>query len=143
MRGGLPLALATAQALADRQARTAARRVELFLLYLFALSVGANGVGGFVGHLFRSDAVAAAIGRPAGSPFQREMAFANLALGVLGFLALGRRDGFRAATVVAVAILGVGATAVHVADLLATGNLAPGNTAQNLGNLLDPLLLAA
>jgi hypothetical protein len=71
------------------------------------------------------------------------MGFANLALGVLGLIAAGRRDGFREATVIAVAVVGVGATVVHVTDILQEGNLAPGNSIQNVGNLLKPALLIA
>ena len=50
---------------------------------------------------------------------------------------MGRRDGFREATVIAVTVFGVGATIVHVSDIIQTGNLAPGNTIQNVGNLLN------
>jgi peptidoglycan/LPS O-acetylase OafA/YrhL len=67
--------------------------------------------------------------------------FANLALGVLGIVAMGRRDGFREATVIAVSVLGLGATIVHVIDIFETGNLAPGNTLQNVSNLFKPALL--
>ena len=69
------------------------------------------------------------------------MGFANLALGVLRLIAAGRRDGFREATVIAVAIVGVGATSVHVIDILQEGNLAAGNSIQNVANLLKPALL--
>jgi hypothetical protein len=48
---------------------------------------------------------------------------------------------FREATVTAVTIFGVGATIVHFRDIIETGNLAPGNTIQNIGNLLKPALL--
>jgi peptidoglycan/LPS O-acetylase OafA/YrhL len=54
---------------------------------------------------------------------------------------MGRRDGFREATVIAVTIFGVGATIVHAIDIIETGNLAPGNTIQNISNLLKPALL--
>ena len=69
------------------------------------------------------------------------MGFANLALGVLGLIAAARRDGFREATVIAVTIVGVGATLVHAIDILQEGNLAPGNSIQNVANLLKPALL--
>ena len=87
--------------------------------------------------MFLADDVAESIGWSTGSPFQQEMAFADLVLGVLGFGALRQRDGFRVATVLATAILGIGATVVHVLDIATTGNLAPGNTIQNIGNVLD------
>ncbi len=136
-----PLLLATAHILLDRQARTTARRIELFIVYLLAISVGANGLGGAIGHLFLSDLIAEGVGWPTGSPFQLEMGFANLLIGVLGIMAISRRDGFRTAAIIATTILGVGATSVHIMDIAATGNLSPGNTIINLGNLLDPVLL--
>ena len=137
----LPLLLATGHMLLDRQAGTPSRRIELFMIYLLAISVGANGLSGAFGHLFLSDLVAEAVGWPTGSPFQLEMGFANLLIGVLGLMAVGRRDGFRTATILTTTIIGLGATAVHLSDIAATGNLAPGNTTQNVGNLLDPVLL--
>ena len=115
--------------------------LEIFLLYLFGVGVAGSGIGGFFGHFFISDTVAQSIGWPKGNPFQLEVGFANLALGVLGIVAMGRRDGFREATVVAVTVLGVGATVVHIMDMIQTGNLAPGNTLQNVSNLLKPALL--
>jgi hypothetical protein len=69
------------------------------------------------------------------------VAFANLALGVLGIVATGRRDGFREATVLAATIFAFGATIVHLVDIVATANLAPGNTLQNVANLARPALL--
>jgi hypothetical protein len=137
----LPLLLATGHILLDRQSRTPARRIELFIIYLLAISVGTNGIGGAFGHIFLSDLVAEGIGWPTGSPFQLEMGFANLLVGVLGLMAVGRRDGFRTAAILSTTILGLGATVVHLWDIAATGNLSPGNTIQNLGNLLDPVLL--
>lgn len=137
----LPLLLAAGHMLLDRQARTPARRIELLILYLLAISVGASGLGGAFGHLFLSDLVAEGVGWPAGSPFQLEMGFANLALGLLGIAAISRRGGFRTATILATAVIGFGATIVHLLDIVAAGNLAPGNTIQNVSNLVDPVLL--
>jgi len=68
---------------------------------------------------------------------------ANLAVGILGIFAMSRRDGFREATVIAATVFGVGATLVHVMDVVESGNLAPGNTIQNTSNLLRPALLIA
>ncbi len=137
----LPLMLTAVHLLLDRQANTTTRRIEVALMYLLAISVGANGIGGAFGHLFLSDLVAEGIGWPAGSPFQLEMGFANLTIGILGLVAVGRRDGFRTATIVATTIIGIGATFVHLQDIATHGNLSPGNTIQNISNLLDPILL--
>jgi hypothetical protein len=137
----LPLMLAGLVLIFDRTAFSRERKIETFLIFLFALGVAGSGIGGFFGHIFLSDLVAESIGWPAGNPFQLEMGFANLALGVLGIIAVGRRDGFREATVIAVTILGFGATIVHIIDIVQTGNLAPGNTLQNFANLVRPVLL--
>ena len=139
----LPVLLATLHVRLDAGAKDRFRKAEVYLIYLFMLGVAASGLSGFFGHLFTPDAVAESIDWPKGSPFQQEMGFANLALAVLGFIAAGRRDGFREATVIAVAVVGVGATIVHVTDILQEGNLAPGNSIQNVGNLLKPALLIA
>lgn len=137
----LPLLLAAGHIALRRRALSRAQMVELALLYVFAIGIGANGVGGFFAHFFLSDIVAEAIGWAPGSPFQLEIAFANLAIGVLGFMAVDRRDGFRTATIVALTVFSVGATVVHLMDIIATGNLAPGNTIQNASNLLRPSIL--
>jgi 4-amino-4-deoxy-L-arabinose transferase-like glycosyltransferase len=137
----LPLIVAVVHLGLDKGSPSRERKLEIFLLYLFGVGVAGSGIGGFFGHSFISDSVAKSIGWPTGNPFQLEVGFANLAVGMLGIVAMGRRDGFREATVIAVTVLGVGATIVHVSDIIETGNLAPGNTIQNVGNLLKPALL--
>jgi 4-amino-4-deoxy-L-arabinose transferase-like glycosyltransferase len=137
----LPLIIAVGHLGLDKSAQSRERKLEIFLLYLFGVGIAGSGIGGFFGHFFISDSVAESIGWPTGNPFQLEVGFANLAVGILGIVAMGRRDGFREATVIAVTVLGLGATIVHVRDIIETGNLAPGNTLQNVGNLLKPALL--
>jgi hypothetical protein len=139
----LPVLLAALHCRFDSRAKDRFWKAEVYLVYLFVLGVAASGLSGFFGHVVTPDAVAESIDWPQGSPFQQEMGFANLALAVLGFIAAGRRDGFREATVIAVAVVGIGATVVHVTDILQEGNLAPGNSIQNVGNLLKPALLVA
>ncbi len=137
----LPLLLAGGVILFDRATSTKERRLETVLIFLFAISVAGSGIASFFAHFFLSDIVAESIGWEAGSSFQLEVAFANLALGVLGVVAVGRRDGFREATVIAVTVFSLGATVVHIMDIMTTGNLAPGNTLQNAINLARPALL--
>jgi len=136
----LPLLLAALAVTLDRNAGTRERRIEVFLVYMFALGAAA-GIGNWGGHLFAADQVAESIGWEPGSPFQLETGFANLSYGVLAIIAMGRRDGFREATVIGATVMAVGATAVHIWDIAATGNLAPGNTLQNVINLARPALL--
>jgi hypothetical protein len=137
----LPVLLATLHVRLDARTKDRLWKIELYLIYLFMLAVGGGGLSGFFGHVFTPDAVAESIDWPKGSPFQQEMGFGNLALGVLGLIAAGRRDGFREATVIAVTIVGIGATVVHAIDIVQEGNLAAGNSIQNVANLLKPALL--
>jgi 4-amino-4-deoxy-L-arabinose transferase-like glycosyltransferase len=137
----LPLLLGGGAILLDRTATSRERRLEVVLILLFALAVAGSGIFSAFSHLFLSDLVAESIGWSTGSPFQLEVGFANLAIGALGLIAVARRDGFREATVVAVTVFALGATVVHLMDVLDTGNLAPGNSLQNVGNLLRPALL--
>ena len=137
----LPVVLAAIHVRLDPSAKSRHWRVEVYLIYLFTLGVAAGGLSGFFGHVVTPDAVAESIDWPSGSPFQQEMGFVGLAMAVLGLVAARRRDGFREAVVIAVAIPGIGATLVHVVDLLQDGNLAPGNSIQNVANLLKPALL--
>jgi 4-amino-4-deoxy-L-arabinose transferase-like glycosyltransferase len=139
----LPVVIAVGQLALDSSSRPRERRLEIFLLYLFGVGVAGSGIGGFFGHVFISDPVAESIGWPTGNPFQLEVGVANLAVGILGIVAMSRRDGFREATVIAATVFGVGATVVHAMDVLESGNLAPGNTIQNISNLLRPALLIA
>ena len=136
----LPLLLAALAVRLDKGARTRERRIEVFLIYMFALGAAA-GISNWGGHIFAADQVAESIGWAPGSPFQLEMGFANLSYGILAIIAMGRRDGFREATVIGATVMAVGATLVHLWDIAQTGNLAPGNTVQNIMNLARPALL--
>ena len=139
--GVLPLVLAAVHVWRDERIAHRTQRLEVFMLYVLAVGVAGSGIGGFFAHAFLADQVAESIGWPAGSPFQLEVAFANLALGVLGIVAMNRRDGFRDATVIAVTIFAGGATIAHVTDVVETGNLAAPNTVQNVSNILRPAVL--
>ena len=137
----LPLLLGGLVILVDRSVTSRERRLEVLLIFMFAIGVAGSGIFNFISHFFLSDIVAEGIGWETGSPFQLEVAFANLVIGILGIVATSRRDGFREATVMAATIFAFGATIVHIMDIVATGNLAPGNSIQNVGNLLKPTLL--
>jgi hypothetical protein len=99
----LPVIIAAGHLVLDRSSRPRERRLEIFLLYLFGVGIAGSGIGGFFGHFFLSDSVAKSIGWPTGNPFQLEVGFANLAVGILSI-------GFREATVLAVTVFSVGAT---------------------------------
>jgi hypothetical protein len=118
------------------------RWLELALLYFFAVVVGCGGLFGFMGHTYVADDVAAQIGWPAGNPFQTEVAFSNLAFGVLGLLCVRFRGDFWLATALGWGIFLVGAGVTHLVDLVAHGNDAPSNTGPVLyGDFIKPVLL--
>ena len=93
---------------------------------LFLFPLGIQGVWAFVGHVFFPERSAAAIGW-ATSPFQYEVGVANLGLGLAAIYAAFRGFEARVAVGIAAACFLIGAGIGHVRDILATGNLAPGN----------------
>ena len=98
------------------------------------------GIGGFasitsfIAHFFFSDMVASSIGWPLGSPFQKEVAGANLAVGLLVFLGFWRRDFWLPYVISKTAFLWIAGIA-HVVDLLQHHNLATGNELYTLHGL--------
>jgi hypothetical protein len=100
--------------------------LEVLLMYTIGIG-GMRGIfGGFVVHFFYADSIAASIGWPPGNPFQTEVAFANLAFGVIGVLAFFRRDVWLP-WLIGTAIMSWGAGYTHLVDMAATGNVAPNN----------------
>ncbi len=101
--------------------------VGALLTWILVFPVGLGGVWAFLGHYFKSDEVAGYIGWPAGNPFQKEVAFTNLATGTCGLLSFFFRDGFRLATIVFVSIFLLGAFLVHSKEQKKSDNQNPGN----------------
>ena len=83
--------------------------VEAFLLAFLVVVVGIQGIWAFLGHYFRSDEIAAFIGWPADNPFQKEVAFGNLAFGVLGVLFFWFRGRFWISTAIGISVFMLGA----------------------------------
>jgi len=79
------------------------------------------------GHLLVPDQVAESIGWPAGSPFQREVGFSDLAWGVLGIACSRVRGSFREAFAVGTLIFLWGAAGGHIYELVTEGNRARNN----------------
>ena len=102
--------------------------VEALLLSFLVVYKGLGGVWVFLGHFFSSDRVAEFIGWPRGNPFQKEVAFTNLSIGLLGLLCFWFRGDFWTATAVGSSIFSFGAAYVHIHDMHENKNYAPGNT---------------
>ena len=112
------------------------------LMWLLVIKVGLGGIWAFMGHYFKSDEIAGYIGWPAGNPFQKEVAFTNLALGTCGVLCFFFRDGFWLATILFASIFLLGAFSVHVKDQRERDNRKPGNAGPVFfADILGPLVL--
>lgn len=121
------LAICVPAAIHVRRARhhDRSRRYEIVLMYVLGVS-GAIGMFNVVMHTVFASSVAESIGWPAGNPFQTEVAFANLAIGIVGFACFWRYD-FWLPAAVAKSVFAWGAGLTHVLDMAETGNLAPNN----------------
>ena len=118
------------------------RIIEIFLISFLVISVGFGSIWAFIGHLFFSAQVAANIGWAPGSPFQSEVAFANLSIGVLGVLCYWIRDNFWTATVISSSIFLLGDAYVHIINTINYSNYAAGNAGSILYmDIIGPIIL--
>ena len=112
----------------DKQPRTQRRVFEILLVYALVFFAGLGGLWAFVGHTFAADKVATQIGWPTGSPFQSEVAVANLSYAVLGLLAIRLRGLFPVAVGMGYSIFLLGAACVHIRDIRLHQNVAQFNS---------------
>lgn len=101
--------------------------VELFLLYILFIGVGIMGCISFYLHYFHGDSLARGIGWPVGSPFQKEVAFSGLAMGITGIMCIWFHEGFWIATIVFTTVFMWGAAFGHILEIVKKKNLASGN----------------
>jgi len=136
------LAAITIHLRGDKERRTASRVVDVALFYLLVIFAGIGGLMGAVAHIFFAREIALGIGWQPGSPFQFEVAMANLAFGVLGIMCIWNRSGFRTATGVGLAVFLLGCAYGHFKDMLA-GNYAPYNAGPGiwLSDMVIPLTI--
>jgi hypothetical protein len=128
----------------SKKDRRASRVLRIFLLWILALNVGVTGFIGFIGHTFMAENVALLIGWMPGSPFQFEVAVANLMMGALGFMCLWFEADVWLATIVATTIFGWGAAFGHIRDIMLHQNYSPGNAGAPLyADIIAPVVLIA
>ncbi len=68
------------------------RPASTLLRFVLGIAAGAGGLFAAAGHLLRSDDTAVDLGWPVGTPWQWEVGFADLALGVISLIAAFSRD---------------------------------------------------
>lgn len=105
---------------------TRANVAEALLAYFILFSVGINFLYNFVVHVFFGEMAAGFIGW-ADSPFQAEVGYASLGFAAVGFLAFKGNCCVRFAAILGPAMFQWGAAVGHIHNMLATGNMAPGN----------------
>jgi hypothetical protein len=116
--------------------------ISTLLLWCLVIGIGIGGIYAFMGHYFRADEVARRIGWPAGNPFQREIAFTNLALGVTGLCCFAVRDGFWLATIIVAGVFLFSAGLGHISETKVHGNISEFNTGAILAwDILFPVVL--
>lgn len=102
------------------------RALEIYLSSLIFFNIGIMGFISFFAHTYMADETAQFIGWKSGSPFQHEIASANLAFGILGILSLKFRGLFWTATILGSVIFLLGAFVVHLIEY-SHGDTAPLN----------------
>lgn len=133
---------ATIHVVATKHRRSSSRVWGIILAYAILFNIGAAGLMAFYAHAFRAAQTAEMIGWAAGSPFQYEIACANLAFGILGVLCLWMRSGFRLATILGYSAFLLGAAVGHLNQLIEHGDTAPGNAGAVLyADIIVPMVL--
>lgn len=114
---------------------------DIFLGYLFFFAMGLVGLWGFIFHAFFPQMAAEFIGW-ANSPFQFEVAMANLGMGIVGVFGLDASKPYRISGTLFTTCFLWGAAYGHIIQMLKAKNFAPGNAGLIFYNdLLLPLLL--
>lgn len=118
-----------------------AEKATIHLGYLFFFAMGFSGLWGFIYHAFFPQIAAQYIGW-ASSPFQFEVAMANLGVGVVGLFGLRAQQSYRIAGTLFVVCLFWGAAYGHIVQMIKANNFAPGNAGFIFYNdIIMPLLL--
>ena len=102
--------------------------------------IGWASLGAGVAHLFFGAGIARSIGWSP-SPFQREVAFANLSFGVVGLMSPGHTADFWLAVIIASAVYRVGCGYGHIREMIVHRNFAINNTAILFLNFVVPAAL--
>jgi len=100
--------------------------IEALTSYFFLFSIGIGYIYNFVMHVVFAEYTAKFIGW-ANSPFQLEVGFVSLGIGIAGLIAFKKNMAFRVATFIPPAIFLWGAAGGHIYQIIKTHNYSPGN----------------
>jgi hypothetical protein len=106
--------------------RTINITVEAYFSNYLLWAVGISNLINFVFHVFFGDMAAEFIGW-AQSPFQAEVGFASLGVGIAGVLAYQASFPFRFATIIPPICFSLGAAGGHIYQMIVDNNFSPGN----------------
>src|SRR6266481_433935 len=114
--------------------------LKAFLSYYMLFPVGISNLINFVFHVFFGDTAAKFIGWE-NSPFQAEVGFASLGVGIAGVFAYKASLPFRVATFIPPAAFSLGAAGGHIYQMIVAHNFAPGNVGLVLpSDILIPIV---
>jgi hypothetical protein len=99
---------------------------EALFAYYLLFTIGINNLVNFVFHVFLGDVAAKFIGWE-NSPFQAEVGFASLGVGIAGVLAFKAGLPFRFATLIPPSAFSLGAAGGHIYQMIVAHNFSPGN----------------
>src|SRR5262245_890294 len=99
---------------------------EALLSYHLLFAIGINNLINFAFHVFFGDISAKFIGWE-NSPFQAEVGFASLGVGIAGVIAFKASLPFRFATLIPPWAFSLGAAGGHIYQMIAAHNFSPGN----------------
>jgi hypothetical protein len=114
--------------------------VEAFFSYYMLFTIGMSNLVNFVFHVFFGDTAAKFIGWE-NSPFQAEVGFASLGIGIAGVIAYKASLPFRFATLIPPSVFSLGAAGGHIYQMIAAHNFSPGNVGLVLpSDILIPVI---
>ena len=99
---------------------------EALFSYYLLFAVGINNLINFVFHVFFGNRAAKFIGWE-NSPFQAEVGFASLGVGIAGAIAFKASLPFRFATLIPPSVFSCGAAGGHIYHMITAHNFSPGN----------------
>lgn len=115
--------------------------VDNLLIQITFWFIGVGEIIGFTGHVLMTKKVAHSIGWEP-SPFQLELGWASLGMGIAGILTMWFHDGFIAAVIIINAVFLLGAAYTHAREMMVKKNFSPNNAGVIFyTDILGPMIL--